>query len=501
MDDDAPPPEPPEETPQGSADEDPPPFPEWGQLKPSESGDAEAGAEASGEPKPEPEQEIDLNPSAEAESTGPTDAGGASDLLDEDEIARLLTQAQNPQEAAQDAPAEQTLELTPKGEDTDADAGSEGGSDLLGEDEIAALLRANTEGTEASSEVGMDRLMRSKEEIPDDPDAPEEVLDQSSIDMLMNTSGGEVPKVILKHTGERFPSEQKVTLESYDFSNPVFMTEMEMRQVRIRHEQFIHHLCARLSMFLRMDFGLKMARIDTAHYKKYTESIPNPTHISLFKLEQFGGVGIVDMNPRLAMTIVDRLLGGAGHSIREERYLTELERVLIEDVIAIVLEEWCRQWEDMFELNASIVGAESNGRFLETSPHDAIMLVLMMEATVGDCSELMQIGIPTQTIEPIVRKMQQEAKKYNGLAGKERSHRWWRAYDPIGVPVAAEWPAFDCTLRDLLSLRAGDVIVLPSTLIEATQVRFHNNVQFLGTAGIQDGRVCVEIKQPVKQAS
>lgn len=480
------------------------------------------------------------NPSDDALAQGPAPSGASP--LDEDEIARLLNEARGSATGPAYAATGPSLESTEQTFDikgpslsaTGPTGGETESGDILGADEIARLMQqARTTGptVESSNEPlageDLDRIVHAfahsnitltpsrtggspssgadKEKAGSAPASdegdfnPEEALDQLGIDAIMAQALSAAEGCVFRHDGSRFAASDKVVIDSYDFSNPVFMTENEMRQIRIRHEQFIHHLGARLSMFLRMDFGMKMAKLYTSHYKKYIESIPNPTHISLFRLEQFTGVGIVDVNPRLAMTMVDRLLGGAGHSIREERYLTELETVLVEDVIRLILEQWCRQWEDMFELNATIIGAESNGRFLQTSPHDAIILVLAIECTLGDCTEMIQIGIPYYTIEPVIKKMQQEAKKYSaGSSGAKNSH-WWMSYNSIRVPVAAEWPAFDCSVRDLLGLRPGDVLELPKQLLDNTQIRFKNSVHFLGRVGVQEGKVAVEITQKMKE--
>ena len=46
-----------------------------------------------------------------------------------------------------------------------------------------------------------------------------------------------------------------------------------------------------------------------------------------------------------------------------------------------------------------IIGHENNGRFLQTSPKDAIVLALSLECNFGDCSEQIQIGLrPLQGI-------------------------------------------------------------------------------------------------------
>jgi flagellar motor switch protein FliM len=328
---------------------------------------------------------------------------------------------------------------------------------------------------------------------PHDSDEVSEILSQTDIDALMMEAMSEPQDVVYLCDGTKLGPDEKVHVETYDFRNPVFLTEIELRQVRIRHEQFIHYLAARLSMFLRMDFGLKMSQLYTTPYIKFTESIPNPTYIVLFRVEQLAGVGIIDLSPRLAMTIVDRLLGGKGHSVRDERYLTEIEMALMEDVLYLMLEEWCRQWEDTRELNASLIGRENNGRFLQTSPHDAIILVLTMEATIGDCSESMQIGIPYYTIEPIIRKMQENGKRFNRMSDEKIDGKWMPTYDDINVPVIAEWKGFECTVRDILSLRPGDLIELPQEITRETYLTLRGVDRYKGEVGLEGDHTAVRI--------
>jgi flagellar motor switch protein FliM len=273
-------------------------------------------------------------------------------------------------------------------------------------------------------------------------------LDQSEIDRLLTQQLAAPQKQQLFQTvaSHRFLQEN-IKIEPYDFRNPAFLTELELRRLRLLHEDFIRYLGARLSLFLRMEFGLKMARLTTLRYSKFTDLLPSPTHLCLFKVEPLHGVGILDVNPRLALTIADRMLGGRGHSVKLERYLTEIEIALLEDIINIILEEWCAQWKNEQELHPIILGHENNGRFLQTSPKDAIVLALTLEASFGDCSEQIQIGIPYYTIEPIVRKMQLRRQKDTATANTEKRSQWLDSYDHITMPVRAEWDACEVNLR------------------------------------------------------
>jgi flagellar motor switch protein FliM len=336
--------------------------------------------------------------------------------------------------------------------------------------------------------------------MADDPQKPaSDFLDQSEIDKLLaQTAPAPAAQAVLIHAdGQRGDAKTAGKVEAYDFRNPVFLSEVELRRLRLLHEDFIRYLSARLSLFLRMEFGLKMAKLTTVTYSKFTESLPSPTHICLFKAEPLTGVGVLDINPRLALTIADRLLGGRGHSVKAERYLTEIEMALLEDVVMIILEEWCGQWKSEQDLHAHIIGHENNGRFLQTSPKDAIVLALGLEVNFGDCSEQIQIGVPYYTIEPLVKQMQARRQKDTAVTSIEKRASWQRTYDHITMPVRAEWDALELTLREVCSLRVGDVIEMPAALVQQTRVLLNGTSKFIGTVGLDTDRVAVQITRKI----
>jgi len=323
------------------------------------------------------------------------------------------------------------------------------------------------------------------------------ILEQPENDPLPNeTSGTQEPTVVhLRADGSRVTADSCFKPESYDFRNPVFLSELELRHLRMLHEDFIRYLGARLALFLRMEIDLKMGSLTTVSYAKFTETLPNPTHLCLFKAEPLTGVGILDINPKLALTFADRLLGGRGNAVKTERYLTEIEIALLEDVTAIILEEWSNQWKNEKELHPQIIGHENNGRFLQTSPKDAVILALAIEVSFGDCSEQIQIGVPYYTIEPLVRAMQSRRQKNAVTSQSEKTSSWQPSYDKIELPIRAEWEPFQLTLREIASLRVGDLIELPCTLIEQTRLLVNDTPLFRGTAGLDDEHIVVKLSE------
>lgn len=332
--------------------------------------------------------------------------------------------------------------------------------------------------------------------MADDPNLSD-VLDQSEIDKLLSEATAPAKQQIFLSDGKRVEGSEVPKIEAYDFRNPVFLTEVELRRLRLLHEDFIRYLTARLSLFLRMEFALKMAKLTTLTYAKFADSLPNPTHLCLFKAEPLLGVGILDINPRLALTLVDRMLGGRGHSVKLERYLTEIEMALLEDIIIIILEEWCHQWKHEKELHPQVIGHENNGRFLQTSPKDAIVLGLTLEVNFGDCSEQIQIGVPYYTIEPMVRAMQVRRQKDATPGGVSLKAEWKPIYEHITIPARAEWDAFELSLREISHLRVGDVIEMPANILDETRVTLNGTPKFSGTVGLDADKVAVKLTKKI----
>jgi flagellar motor switch protein FliM len=184
--------------------------------------------------------------------------------------------------------------------------------------------------------------------------------------------------------------------------------------------------------------------------------------------------------------------------VKLERYLTEIEIALLEDIILILLEEWCHQWKHEKELHPQVIGHENNGRFLQTSPKDAIMLGLTLEANFGDCAEQIQIGVPYYTIEPMVKTMQARRQKDSAPGGVALKAEWKPIYEHITIPARAEWSAFELSFREIINLRVGDVIEMPNNILEETQVSLNGTPKFIGTVGLDSDRVAVKLTKKIR---
>jgi flagellar motor switch protein FliM len=251
-------------------------------------------------------------------------------------------------------------------------------------------------------------------------------------------------------------------------------------------------------MFLRIEFNLELEDLTADLYSNFTQSIKNPSCVTMFKMQELNGVCLLDVNSHLSATVVDRILGGRGSTNPEERGLTDIEKALVEDFNQIILQEWCKQWESTMSLTPSIIGSESTGKFLQTSPSDAMMLIMSMEASFGDVSGPMRIAVPYYTMEPVLSRLLAAASSEEKKTPKPP--RWHEVYDNIPVCVSAEWDAFELSLRDLTNLDVDDVIEMDPALIEQTKLRIENRTCFTGEVGLEGDQVAFQVNESIADA-
>lgn len=348
-----------------------------------------------------------------------------------------------------------------------------------------------------------------------EPEDISDILGQSDIDSLLaQVSGdseeteepeddsGEGPRKekIIYYDGRLAKADETVKVEPYDFRNPVFLGEAEMRRLRLLHEEFIHFLEARLALFLRMDFSLSMTKLTTVSYEQAISEVENPSHLVVFKSRPMPGVGFIELSPRLGLTVASSILGGKGQAPRVERYLTQIEVDLIEEFINILLQEWCAQWKGGETYEPSILSHEVMASVLQVCEHDTIMLSLTMEAQIRGCAGRLGICVPLFMIEEAVRHMQEQRKQESAFNEARSKAAWRNAYGDIQVKGEGDLQLGKASLREIMkSWKPGTVIQLPDDAMQSVDLSLAGIPLFRCEVGVENGQLALNILEKKKK--
>jgi len=303
-------------------------------------------------------------------------------------------------------------------------------------------------------------------------------------------AAGEIIVLTARGQRERRPAS---AVRSHNFRHSGFLAASELRRIRQRHEQIVRSLAARLAIFMRLEFSLQLAKVQIETYQKFIDSLSGPNFITLFKTEPLKGLGLLVFPPRLALTLVDRLLGGPGQMPAEHRDLTDIEVALSDQSAMLILSEWCNHWPEMRDLHATILGHENNSKFLQTSPPDTSMLILTVTATISEQTETFQLVFPYATLEPLMRLLNPELATAATPAPKPAAPRWNTEFDEVKVALTAEWQGLKMSAGDITRLQPGDVLGLDPACAAQVVVRFGNIPKFFGRPGTTDARWAVQL--------
>ncbi|MBI5799105.1 MAG: flagellar motor switch protein FliM [Verrucomicrobia bacterium] len=284
--------------------------------------------------------------------------------------------------------------------------------------------------------------------------------------------------------------------QPFDFRQGGILSDRQARVLRQRHEGVARALGDRLTLWLRSDFALRLARVEAVSYAGFIASLPATTHLTLFKLEPLRGVCILETPPPLAIAVVERLLGGPARRLGEMREVTEVETALFDQWAQVFLEEWQQHFTEQPTLKAQLLGHESAPCFLQSASPDTMMIEVVFEAAFADGKVPVQLAFPYPTLEPLLQQLA-PAEEFVAPASvttpSARPVAWNSALDEMKLAVSAHWTGLELTARELAALQIGDVVQLSPQVAAQVQVRLAGRVKFSGRLGTCGGQWAVEL--------
>ena len=147
-----------------------------------------------------------------------------------------------------------------------------------------------------------------------------DVLSQSEIDALLSAiSTGEMSADDMKKEDEA------KRVKNYDFKRALRFSKDQIRSLTRIHENFARLLTTFFSAQLRTYVQITVASVDQIPFEEFVRSIPNMTLINVFEVPPLDGNILMEINPNIAYSMLDRLMGGSGASYSNVDNLTEIE--------------------------------------------------------------------------------------------------------------------------------------------------------------------------------
>ena len=322
-----------------------------------------------------------------------------------------------------------------------------------------------------------------------------EVLSQDEIDQLLQAiSSGESEDTDFK------PVNDTRKIKIYDFKRPDKFSKEQIRTVSIMHETFARLTTTSLSAQLRSLVHVHVASVDQLPYEEFIRSIPTPTTLAVINMDPLKGNAVLEIDPAITFSMIDRLFGGTGQGAKVSRDLTDIEQSVMEGIIVRILANMREAWTQVIDLRPRLGQIETNPQFAQIVPPSEMVVLVTLETKVGEEEGMMNFCIPYLTIEPIISKLSSQfwfssvrrssTTQYLGTLKEKLSD--------VDMDVVAEIGTINMPIRDVLALRVGDVVRLSTVRVgDPLSLSVGNKKKFYCQPGVVGKKMAVQIIEKI----
>ncbi len=285
---------------------------------------------------------------------------------------------------------------------------------------------------------------------------------------------------------------------SYDFRRPNRISKNQVRTIHNVHEAFSENFGYYLVSKLQTQASISVTSVDQLFYSEYILSVSNPSCLYIFDIEGTDGSGIMEISPQLALSLVERLLGGQAEQPRKPRTITPIEQAVMRSVVEHAITDLGSAWKAIADLTFKYNRMESEADFVQLAPSSEIVVVVSLDVTIGLNSYLMNLCFPTFALEDVIARLNRQSVT-NGMgnnnADRERENAkvMTQHLATQYVGVSSELGKSIISIRELLALKAGDVIKLDTKVNQEIQISIDSRRKLAGRPGTVDGKKAIRI--------
>jgi flagellar motor switch protein FliM len=325
-----------------------------------------------------------------------------------------------------------------------------------------------------------------------------EVLSQSEIDSLLSAlQSGEVDVETIRHE----ESARKVRV--YDFRRPSKFSKDQLYTLEVIYDNFSRLMTTFLSGSLRSRVFAKVVSVDQITYEEFIRSIPNPTILNVFSMEPLEGKAILEINPIIGFSIIDRLFGGPGLSNIKGRPLTEIERSVMEKLSEKILSLFHESWISLIDLEAFLENIEINPQFTQVLSPLEMVIIITINMQIAETEGLINICIPCLMLEPVSEKLNTKFWFSSAVANSNENNtgNLQKVIEKTSLSVSAVLGKNNLSINELLGLQVGDVIPLEQNYNNGIGVYVESKLKYHGKPGLLGNKLAIQISDVCQEGS
>lgn len=333
-----------------------------------------------------------------------------------------------------------------------------------------------------------------------------QVLSQSEVDALLAAvSDGDVTTAeTAKPAGGSssvIKAENKNVI-NYDLTSQDRIIRGRLPQLEVIYEKFMRAFRVSLSSTLRKIASITLTSTEFLKFGEFINTLPMPTCMSVLRFGNLRGSALMVIESKLAYALVDSFFGGADRPYTkiDGKEFTQIELSIVRKVVELAINDLENAWASVEKIDCSFVRTEVNPQFVGIVPPTDVVIASTFDVELENATGTISIVVPYATIEPIKQKLQSGFQ----VESDQTDKKLWTSIIreqllETDVEIKVNLGQTEIMLKDLMSMKVGDVIPLDQDATGEIDVQLENVKKFKGYYGIHHGTVAVQVTRQIEK--
>ena len=264
------------------------------------------------------------------------------------------------------------------------------------------------------------------------------------------------------------------------------------RFARIFAQSFSHHV--------RRPVTIMRRSTELVSFRDYLGAITTPASLSIFGMNPLQGHALFVFEHHLVHLLIDLLFGGAGwfENPPPKREFTGIEIRMLSKVVFSALEDLGKAWKRLTPLEPYFERMEVQPKFAAIVPQEEVVASTTFDVEINRVPYTMSICLPYLMLDPVRLQIEAGKTSYDEDVNAVNVSRLEENLRNSKVNVKVALGEARMSLRNFLTLKNGDRIILNQDQDKPLKVIVQEKLKYLATQGAYKGKHAVQITKIIE---
>ena len=316
--------------------------------------------------------------------------------------------------------------------------------------------------------------------------------------MLLNQMKDEDSEEVVAKKEEQNKSQ---TYKKYDFYSPKKFTKDKLKIINSIYDNYSRFVTSQLNGLLRTATEIEVMSVEEQRYYEFNNALSENDVMMLQAVElpdkSQNPPIITHITPNLMANMIDRMLGGVGNDTDVDSFYTytDIELALYKQVMGNILSVTKEAWSNYISFEIKSERLETTPSLFRDISFDEPVAIVVLKVIMGESEGRISICIPGNLLTSmfgIIEKKKHQIGTYEDTTARDRAAIAERLRSS-SLTVRANLAEAQLSVRDVCSLKVGDVLDLNKKKDSDVNVYVGKEQWFQGKLGVHEKNLAVKI--------